>query len=93
MGYFDTVKHVIEKADVILLIIDSRMPDLAMNKELDLLVEKKGKGLIYVFNKIDLLSFEDLNELKVILQNIFKGSLLWVLYGIRITNKKHRTGR
>jgi len=64
MGYFDTVKHVIEKADVILLIIDSRMPDLAMNKELDLLVAKKGKGLIYVFNKIDLLSFEDLNELK-----------------------------
>lgn len=64
MGYFETVEHVIRKADIVLLIVDARMPELARNREIESVVRNQGKRLVCVFNKIDLLNSKDLNKLK-----------------------------
>jgi len=64
MGYFDTVRHVVQKADIVLLVVDARMPELARNEELERLVAAMRKTLVIVFNKIDLVSAKDLAVLK-----------------------------
>lgn len=71
MGYFDTVRHVVVKADIVLLIADARMPELAKNPELENLVRSMGKTLVIVFNKIDLVSFEDMIRLRNRFKNAF----------------------
>jgi|SRR3989344_892233 len=71
MGYFETVEHVITKADVVLLIVDARLPELAKNKELESLVTRRGKKLLIVFNKIDLVNVSDLAKLRKNFSNAF----------------------
>jgi ribosome biogenesis GTPase A len=71
MGYFDTVRHVVLKADIVLLIADARMPELAKNAELENLVRSMGKTLVVVFNKIDLVSFEDMAKLRARFKTAF----------------------
>src|SRR3989338_3942432 len=55
-GFWIVVKDMIRKADVILEIIDARMPDLTRNKRLEQYVANSGKKLILVINKKDLIS-------------------------------------
>ncbi len=64
MGYWPIVNKVLMDADIILLILDARMPELSRNKELEEKVERYKKQIVYVFNKIDLISKESLNKLK-----------------------------
>lgn len=55
-GFWIVVKDMIEKADVILEILDARMPDLTRNKYLEQYAATSGKRLILVINKKDLIS-------------------------------------
>jgi ribosome biogenesis GTPase A len=71
MGYFESVRHVVIKADIVLLVIDARMPDMTRNVELEELVDRTGKNLVYVFNKCDLVSQGDLKKLKDKFSNAF----------------------
>jgi len=71
MGYFDTVRHVVVKADIVLLVVDARMPELARNNELEGLVRAMKKTLVIVFNKCDLISQSDLTKLKNKFKNAF----------------------
>ena len=48
------LKQIIEISDIILEILDARFPKEMRNKEIEKLVEKKGKKIIYVLNKSDL---------------------------------------
>ncbi|MEK6854936.1 MAG: GTPase [Nanoarchaeota archaeon] len=64
MSFWLTVKRVIREADIILLVLDSRMPVLSMNKEIEEKVELYGKKMFLVFNKIDLITEKQLNSLK-----------------------------
>ncbi|MBI2654190.1 50S ribosome-binding GTPase [Candidatus Woesearchaeota archaeon] len=55
-GFWIVVKDIIRKADIILEILDARMPDLTRNKHLEQYVAVSGKRLILVINKKDLIS-------------------------------------
>ena len=55
-GFWIVVKDMIRKADVILEILDARMPELTRNKKLEKYAATLGKRLILVINKIDIVS-------------------------------------
>ena len=55
-GFWIVVKDIIRKADVILEILDARMPDLTRNKRLEQYAAMSGKRLILVINKADIIS-------------------------------------
>lgn len=57
-SFWDIVNRVIANADVILLVLDSRMADSTRNIEIEDKVAKAGKPLIYVLNKCDLVDKE-----------------------------------
>ena len=58
------VLNVLRNSDVVLLIVDARMPEIAANSEIVGKVERAGSRLIYVFNKCDLIGASDLKKLK-----------------------------
>ncbi|MBI2545986.1 50S ribosome-binding GTPase [Candidatus Woesearchaeota archaeon] len=53
-GYWNIVNKVIAQSDVILLILDARMPEDTRHAEVEDKVRKAGKKLMYVYNKADL---------------------------------------
>ena len=55
-GFWIVVRNMIREADVILEILDARMPDLTRNKRLEQYAANSGKRLILVINKKDLIS-------------------------------------
>ena len=55
-GFWIVVKDMIREADVILEILDARMPDLTRNKRLEQYAAASGKRLMLVINKKDLIS-------------------------------------
>ncbi len=64
MGFWPVVLNVLRNSDVVLLVLDARMPDIAANSEIIGKVEKMGKDLVYVFNKCDLIASNDLKRLR-----------------------------
>lgn len=60
--YPDVVKKVIFEADIILEILDARFWNETRNFELEKEVRKKGKKLIFVFNKSDLIDTKKIVE-------------------------------
>jgi ribosome biogenesis GTPase A len=64
MGFWPVVLNVLRNSDVVLLVLDARMPEIARNSELVGKVEGMGKRLIYVFNKCDLIGDSDLKKLR-----------------------------
>lgn len=64
MSFWPVVKYVIKQSDVVLLILDARMPELSENEELQRMIDYNHRMIIRVFNKIDLVSQKSLNELK-----------------------------
>ncbi|MBI2208751.1 50S ribosome-binding GTPase [Candidatus Woesearchaeota archaeon] len=55
-GFWVVVKDMIRNADVILEVLDARMPELTRNKKLEKYASILGKRLILVINKIDIVS-------------------------------------
>ncbi len=64
MGYWPVVKKVVKDSDIVLFILDARMPELSFNKELERMVLRYGKEFVLVFNKIDLIPRRRLERLK-----------------------------
>lgn len=64
MGYWPVVKKVVKDSDVVLFVLDARMPEMSFNKELEKMVVKYGKEFVLVFNKIDLIPRRRLERLK-----------------------------
>src|SRR3989344_2350443 len=64
MSFWPTVKKVIREAYIILLVLDARMPVLSMNREVKEKVEMYKKKMFIIFNKIDLISEQQLRDLK-----------------------------
>ncbi|MCB9362491.1 50S ribosome-binding GTPase [Candidatus Woesearchaeota archaeon] len=54
--FWNVIHEVIARSDIILEVLDARVPDISRNEELERKVEKSGKQLIYVLNKCDLVS-------------------------------------
>ncbi len=64
MSFWPLVKKVIREADIVLVILDARMPELSMNKELEKMIRKYSKAFVYVFNKCDLITKDAFFDLK-----------------------------
>ncbi len=58
VSYWKLVNDVIEKSDVLLEILDSRLPDMTRNLEVEKKAAQAGKKLILVLNKADLIGQE-----------------------------------
>lgn len=65
MGFWPIVLNVLRNSDVVLLLVDARMPEITRNSEIvDKVEAMKGKRLIIVFNKSDLISRKEIEKLK-----------------------------
>ena len=64
MNYWKSVMLAVKSADVVLFILDARMPELSRNIDLEEKLKRTGKKSLLVFNKIDLISERMLKELK-----------------------------
>ncbi|MCU0642522.1 MAG: 50S ribosome-binding GTPase, partial [archaeon] len=64
MGFWNIVNRVIEEADIVLHIIDARMPEFSKNQGLENMTERMHRKLVYVFNKSDLISDDVLKDLR-----------------------------
>lgn len=72
MGFWPIVLNVLRNSDVVLLLVDARMPEISRNSEIIEKVEAmKGKRLIIVFNKSDLVGQKDISKLKKEYPNAF----------------------
>jgi len=60
MGYWGVVNNCLKNADLILLIMDARVPEDTRNLEIEKKAEKMGKEVVFVFNKSDLISKKEL---------------------------------
>lgn len=54
MGFWPVVKKVIDESDIVLEVMDARMPRLSRNKEVERVAKLFKKPLIKVYTKIDL---------------------------------------
>ena len=63
-NFWTVVNEVISEGDIILEIIDARAVAQTRNLEIEDKVKKKGKTLIYVLNKCDLVNKDDLKKFK-----------------------------
>ncbi len=63
-GFWPVVVNVIKNSDVILFIVDARMPELSRNFELENKIQRYSKPIIFVINKTDLLSQSEISELR-----------------------------
>jgi len=72
MGFWPVVMNVLRNSDVVLLLVDARMPEITRNSEIvDKVQNMKDKRLVIVFNKSDLISRKDIEKLKKEYPNAF----------------------
>ncbi|MEK6919218.1 MAG: GTPase [Nanoarchaeota archaeon] len=62
LGYWEVIDKIISQCDVILEVLDARMPDLSRNDEIEAKIFASGKRLVFVMNKADLVSREVLDD-------------------------------
>ena len=71
------INRVIEEADIILEVLDSRFIEKTRNYEIEKKLKKLGKLIIYVFNKSDLVNINEIKlnrELEKLKPNLFLSS-------------------
>ncbi len=71
MGFWPVVLNVLKNSDVVLLLVDARMPELTRNSEIIKKVEAINKRLIIIFNKSDLINKKDQEILSKQFPNAF----------------------
>ncbi|MBT3578077.1 GTPase RsgA [archaeon] len=64
MGFWPVVLNVLRNSDIVILLVDARMPELTRNSEILEKAQEMGKTVVIVFNKIDLIGKKDLNALR-----------------------------
>jgi len=64
MGFWPVVLNVLRNSDVVLLLVDARMPEVGRNSEIVEKIGKMKKRLVFIFNKIDLVSKRDVEALR-----------------------------
>jgi hypothetical protein len=63
-NFWKIVNNVIEESDVLLEVLDARLPHMTRNSEVEKKVERAGKKLILVLNKADLIGQKHAEQLK-----------------------------
>jgi ribosome biogenesis GTPase A len=64
VSYWKLVNEVIDDSDILLLIIDARNPDASRNMDIEKKIMQKGKKLLYVINKADLVDKKAIRDIK-----------------------------
>ena len=64
MGYWSAVMQTIKNADVVIFVLDARMPEISRNKDLERKLRRSKKEVLMVFNKIDLIPLVKLKKLQ-----------------------------
>ena len=54
--YWKLIEQIISESDIILEVVDARMPELSRNEELERITKRKNKALIIILNKSDLIN-------------------------------------
>jgi len=63
----ELLTKVVETSDIILQVLDSRFIEETRNREIESLIKRKGKKILYVLNKSDLVKKEKLKGLKEVI--------------------------
>ena len=63
-GFWPVVGNVIRNSDILLLVLDSRMPEISRNKELEGKIERFEKPMFRIMTKMDLLSGPEIEKLR-----------------------------
>ncbi len=63
-NFWKIVNAVIDDSDILLLVLDARLVDQTRHEELENKIEKKGKIILYVINKSDLVERKKVEEIK-----------------------------
>lgn len=69
--YWQVVEKIIRESDVVLEVLDARMPELSRNEEIEDKVKKNGKELIFILNKSDLVPQLYLKKIKKLPGKVF----------------------
>lgn len=64
VNYWRLVNQVIDGAEILLLVIDARMPEMTRNAEIESKIKQWGKHLLFVINKCDLVKRESMDKMK-----------------------------
>jgi len=64
MSYRDIVRKVVGESDIVIEVIDARFPEQSRNQELEGMVKARGKKLLIVVNKSDLVTLDESREQK-----------------------------
>lgn len=64
MGYWYGVDKVLREADIVVVVLDARVPELSKNEKLDEFIGRYRKERVIVFNKIDLIPKAELEKLR-----------------------------
>ena len=60
--YWKVIEKIIDESDLILEVIDARMPHLSRNEDIESLCKEKGKDLAIIINKVDLISVKNIKD-------------------------------
>jgi len=60
--YWDLIKRIIEESDLVLEILDARLIELSRNEEVEKLIKEVGRPVIFVINKMDLVSKQKIKK-------------------------------
>ncbi|MEA3329184.1 MAG: GTPase [Nanoarchaeota archaeon] len=74
--YWQVIEKIINESNIILEVLDARMPKISRNKELELMIKEKNKELIFILNKSDLVAEK---ELRKTLRNLQKEAQTFVV--------------
>jgi len=69
-SYWNVIEDIIAQSDILLEVLDARMPELSRNTEIEQLTKKANKKLIFILNKADLVSENELRTKQRKLQKI-----------------------
>jgi ribosome biogenesis GTPase A len=64
VNYWRLVNKVLNESDLVLLIIDARLPELTRHREIEVKIKEREKKLLYVINKSDLITKERMELIK-----------------------------
>jgi ribosome biogenesis GTPase A len=64
VNYWRLVNRVMEDADIVLLVVDARLPEETRNREIEQKLVQKNKRLLYILNKCDLVTKEAIERIK-----------------------------
>ncbi len=68
--YEEMIDEIIDQSDVILMLLDARMPELSRNKRIEEILKNKGRNFIFVLNKFDIAPRKTVIEAKKALSKI-----------------------